>query len=244
MPEAQGVTRHGRGEAGWPSESLPPQRRLVIGSLRARLSGPGGYYNLGNAIGLAMGIALQISAAGDHAVSAGPVDTILRHFAGSDSAVALTIATLLFLWSGEIYHRAWSRGAVPDARLNRLGDFVSGVGALAFGVALYLLGQPVLAATAGLLHAFGKFGSSLHQPGAPSLSGWPSAWPDPFRSVVLISRVPAMAAAVLELLSAGRGSAGGIAEPATLLICTLLWARADLLLFDSDRGTVTKGETR
>ena len=86
------------------------------------------------------------------------------HLAGSASALSVTAAMLVFFWSGEVYLRAWARGFPPDARLNRRGDLLSGWGALLLGLGLFLIGQPVLAATAGLLHAIGKFGSTLHGP--------------------------------------------------------------------------------
>ena len=64
---------------------------------------------------------------------------------------------MIFCWSGEAYHRAWTGAKAPDPRLNRLGDHLSGIGALALGMALFLSGEPLLAATSGLLHAAGKF---------------------------------------------------------------------------------------
>jgi hypothetical protein len=144
----------------------------------------------------------------------------------------LTVATLVFFVSGEAYHRAWQSGFPPDKRLNRLGDLLSAAGALALGVALMMLGHPFLAATAGLLHAVGKFGSTVCKPdGAPG-----PEWPWIFRASVLVSRIPAMLAALIELLGHFPALAHGgptlpAMMPATLLICYVLWAKADLLLF-------------
>ncbi|TNC64006.1 hypothetical protein [Rubellimicrobium roseum] len=197
------------------------------------MAGPGGYYNIGNAIGLLGGLALAAWNAGGSGEAA---TAAAGYLAGSGSAVALTVATLVFFWSGEVYHRAWADPDRPDARLNRQGDLLSAIGAVALGISLALLGMPLLAATAGLMHALGKFGSALHRPGAPPPFGWPTAWPDLFRSVVLLSRVPATLAAALAL-AAGVAGAGpevivpALLGPGVLLLCNLLWARADLLLF-------------
>lgn len=209
----------------------------LTAATRARLSGPGGYYNIGNGLGLVMGIAIAIAVPdgteirADHAVLAAA-----DYFAGSGAALALTLATLIFCWSGEAYHRAWAAGPAPDPALNRLGDHLSGIGALVLGVALCLTGEPVLAATSGLLHAAGKFGSALDLKGPASLVRWPAAWPDPYRSAVLVSRLPALIAAALAAMAAlPEAMAGGpltaVAAPATLFVCYALWAKADLLLF-------------
>ncbi|MER8826647.1 hypothetical protein NKH73_11575 [Mesorhizobium sp. M0938] len=205
-------------------------------AIRARMAGPGGYYNLGNALGLAMGVAIQLAAPQGSGMRG--VAALFDYFAGSSSAVALTLATLVFFCSGEVYHRAWAGRDVPDPTLNRFADLLSGIGAIGLGTALFLLGQPVLAATAGLLHALGKFGSAAFGSGVP---GWPTAWPDPFRSAVLASRLPAMLAAALSIGAALPevrlgDSPALIAEPLTLLACYLLWARADLLLFADGAG--------
>jgi hypothetical protein len=160
------------------------------------------------------------------------------YLAGNGSAVALTVATLIFFWSGEVYHRAWADPRKPDMQLNRHGDLLSATGAAALALSLALLGLPLLAATAGLLHAIGKLGSALHRPGAPALPGWPEAWPDLFRSVVLLSRIPATAVAALALAAGLSGADSreilpALLGPGVLLICNLIWAKADLLLFRS-----------
>ena len=143
---------------------------------------------------------------------------------------------LVFLASGEFYHRAWVRGFPPDLRLNRIADLLSALGALALSVALISFGQPLLAATSGILLAGGKLGSMLarneYAPRGPDRS----AWPDRFRAAVLVSRVPAILAVLAELgvvlwrLDAATPAAAVIA-PSSLLVCYLLWTRADLLLF-------------
>lgn len=211
------------------------RRSSLVSIIAPRLKGPGGYYNMGNVLGLIAGTAVQII----HAAGDGPIGlsqsirVTLAQFAGSPSAVALSLAMLVFFWSGEVYHRAWSNGFPPDARLNKLGDILSGIGAIFLGVGLLITGQPFLAATAGLLHAIGKFGSAWAEPLGNRM--WPPTWPDLWRSLVLASRIPALLAAVLSLVSetSGNGAGIGIITPVTLSVCYLLWIRADLLLFGS-----------
>ncbi len=198
------------------TQSLPTRPR----PFRDRMQGPGGYYNIGNAISLIVGIATPIIASGD-------VAAIGTFLAGSGSAIALTTATFVFFISGECYHRAWACGAPPDARLNRWGDTLSGMGAIALGIALFMLGQPVLAAFSGLLHALGKFGSAWHGPRRSA-----AATPDLFRSAVLVSRIPAMIAAMLALLAPQIDSAQMVVT-LSLLISYFCWTKADLLLFRS-----------
>jgi hypothetical protein len=192
------------------------------------MRGPGGIYMAGNLLGLAAGIAVQLA----HAADGGAARALAVYLAGDVSAFMLTLGTFVFFFSSESYHRAWQNGFPPDKRLTRLGDLLSAVGALALGAALLALGQPFLAATAGLLHAAGKFGSAVCK--ADGASG--TDWPWLFRASVLVSRVPAMLAALIELLGhlpalAHGGPTLPALMPATLLVCYMLWAKADLLLF-------------
>jgi hypothetical protein len=202
-------------------------------ALAARLAGPGGCYNVGNALCLATSIALPAlemagrGVSGNDALAAAAVETL----AGNVAAMALTVATGVFFWSGEIYHRAWAKGAPPNASLNRRGDFVSGIGSVVFGAAMMGFGQPILAASAGLLMAAGKFGSAA---GRTSFPGWPSRWPDAFRAAVLASRVPAIVATLVGLVGAlttPQPALSAVLGPGVLLVCLALWVRADLLLF-------------
>jgi hypothetical protein len=201
--------------------------------LAARFAGPGGCYNVGNALCLATSIALPAlemagrGVSGNDALAAAVVETL----AGNAASIALTVATGVFFWSGEIYHRAWAHGAPPDASLNRQGDFVSGVGSVVFGTAMMGFGQSILAAASGLLMAAGKFGSAA---GRTSFPGWPSRWQDPFRAAVLVSRVPAIIATLVGLVGALttlRPTLSAVLGPGVLLVSLGLWVRADLLLF-------------
>lgn len=200
--------------------------------LSHRISGPGGLYNMGNALGLASGLSLHIAAAlapAGSGLSHG-VSAVVDYFAGSLGAFAITLAMLVFFWSGEQYHRAWAKGAPPDARLNWLGDISSGWGALALGLGLFLIGQPVLAATSGFLHAAGKFGSALPERLQRRLPFGPAA----FRLTVVASRIPALFLIVSQAIASADGtSTQPFMASALLLLCYALWLRADLALLKS-----------
>lgn len=200
-------------------------------ALAARLSGPGGLYNSGNVLGFSMGVALQMhmASAGEKGLFTGAAS----YLAGNWSATALTAATAVFFWSGEVYHRAWS-GGKPDPAGLRRGDFLSGIGAVALGISLFMVGDIVLATTAGLLHAAGKFGSAFNPGGKKAmLLGLPLA--ELYRVSVLFSRFPAIAIALFAIAQAFAGSGPGLfaslGMPVTLLACYLLWSWADILLF-------------
>jgi hypothetical protein len=196
------------------------QAAVIAAPVRARLAGPGGLYNIGNALGLAGGLGFAVAGAG----AQGGLDAAMGYLAGSAAALWITLAMVVFFWGGEVYHRAWARGFPPDPTLNRQGDALSGLGALALGAGLFLTGQPVLAATAGLMHAAGKFGSAWPALGFGRVSG------DAFRLAVVASRAPAI---LLVLMDLGRIMGGGAGSPAPLMLllaCYLIWLRADILL--------------
>jgi cytochrome bd-type quinol oxidase subunit 2 len=209
------------------------QFAILNGRLAQRVRGPGGLYNLGNALGLVSGLALHVAATLEVSTNAGlahGASAVVDYFAGSTGAFAITIAMLIFFRSGERYYMAWANGSPPDARLNRLGDISSGFGALALGLGLFLLGQPLLAATAGLLHAIGKFGSALP---AKTLDRLPFS-PGVFRKSVVASRIPAIAVVLIQVEAAMMGNPSPpLAASACLLVCYLLWLKADVALFRS-----------
>lgn len=201
-------------------------------ALGSRLKGPGGWYNLGNATGLAAGLSVCVAASRP----GGQAEAMLDHLAGSGVAATLTGAMLVFFASGEAYHRAWSDPRRPNPRLGRLGDLLSGLGATGLTIAAAMLGQGVLVA-AGAVHAGGKLASAA---GLPAPPGWPAAWPDPYRSAVLGSRLPALAGAALATWAGLAAGAPGGPErviPPVLVICHLMWMRADLLLARGPRAT-------
>ena len=189
----------------------------LLKGLRQRLKGPGGLYNLGNAIGFAGGLvaALITVPASEFGLS-----TALA------AALLLTIATVIFFWSGEQYHRAWSNGFPPDPAKNRTGDLSSALGAILLAGAFFALGNVLLALTAGLLHAAGKFGSAwLAHSRKPAGERVLSA--TLCREVVIVSRLPAAAMATAGLLS---GDDSSRLVSAVLLVCCLVWAAADVML--------------
>ena len=207
-------------------------RAAILG----RLSGPGGLYNLGNALGFGAGLFVTFLAATESTDNFSNILSIgMRYVAGSPAAVALAIATAIFFWSGEAYHQAWSNGYPPDPKLTRLGDLLSGFGAIALGAGLYLLGNPVLAATSGALHAVGKFGSAFDVRGELSFVGLKIDASTLCRIVVLISRVPAIIASTADVLSSKAQADGSFAFISlVMLACYLIWSVADLMLLTLD----------
>jgi hypothetical protein len=188
-------------------------------ALRLRLTGPGGLYNLGNAFGLLTGLALYLAA------SSGGNGPWWDYFVGSPAALALTVSMVVFYVSGEAYHQAFAGPGAPDLARLRTGDLLSGHGAVMLGVGLLFLDQPVLAATAGALHALGKYGSVL----VPPVAHWSALC----RGAVVLSRVPAVAATLLALGQvAGELPllSVGVLTPITMLVCYGLWLVADVLL--------------
>ncbi len=209
---------------------LPTKFGRIIGP---RMRGPGGLYNMGNLLGLVAAVLVQSILALREEMSGADslANALITQFSGSPSAVALTIAMLVFFWSGEAYHQAWSQGLPPDARLNHKGDVLSGIGAVALGVGLLITGHPMLAATAGFLHALGKFGSAYG--GHIGQHLLPAAWPDLWRSLVLASRIPALTAAMLALWAEMMASSPGVGAitPLALILSNMLWMKADIALF-------------
>jgi hypothetical protein len=213
---------------------LPPQphwanfdRAVLLKwqSLRARMEGPGGLYNAGNAFGIATGLVFYIAAAPAAGSALGVTGT---YFFGTVSAVAITIARVLFIISGELYYHAWKYGFPPNPRLTFLGDFLSGVAAIILGFGLFILGEPVLALASGFMQALGKFGNALDQD--KSNARRQMLW----RLIVFFSRFPAIALCTLALVRATPAALGGewlpAAEAASFLVCYLIWLKADWLL--------------
>jgi len=210
----------------------------LVNALAARLRGPGGYYNVGNVLGLATALGLQFAnAAGSTKTGA---DLLFSYFVGSPQALAFTIATLIFLVGGEVYYRAWKDGTGPNKRLNRLGDLLSAAGGAALSVSLLVLGQPLLALATGAFVVLGKLGSAVFGDDAVGPPLWPESWPDPFRLAVLVGRAPAIGAAGLDLTYQIGSGAPVIAliQPAILIVCHVLWVKADLLLLGGGKRAV------
>jgi hypothetical protein len=170
-------------------------------SLYARLQGPGGLYNAGNAFGIATGLAFYIAAS----ASEDALDVTQFYFFGTISATSITAPRLTFL-----------------------GDFLSGVAALILGFGLFILGEPILAMASGLMQAMGKFGNALdndktnaRRQTAYRLIVFFSRFPALLLCSLALTRA---------LPSAREGTWLPAAEAASFLACYLIWLRADWLL--------------
>lgn len=228
----------GDGRRQAPGSPAKAKRNLRQG-VAARLHGPGGFYNLGNAIALLSGLAVQLAQAQG---GAGFGTTIAFTLFGSPGATWLTIAILVFFVSGEAYHRAWVDGARPVTRFNQLGDLLSTFGAGCLTVALVHLGDFVLALVAGTILAGGKLGTAI-LPETPAAGPARRRVARLFRSAVVLSRLPSIAALGLEIvrLSAAGGAMSDAFLPGVTLFCFLLWLWADLLLLAGSRRAVSDG---
>jgi hypothetical protein len=210
-------------------------------ALRMRMQGPGGYYNIGNALGLTSGIGFQLVAARGGA-DASVAHVVREYLVGSPGATALSVAMIMFFVSGEMYHRALATASGPRVAMMRRADLLSGIAALVLAVALVLFGSLWLALVSTVLLAGGKLGNAVAASGCwpvrveyLSLRGTTLCREvDLFRLAPLLSRVPAIGAILIEiarLLAIGApGTALLLSQSTVLLICYLLWARADLLL--------------
>ena len=213
---------------------------IRLNPITARLQGPGGYYNAGNLIGFGTSVWLQLVAAAEARQSG--ANALLAHLLGSPVSISLTLATTIFMVGGEVYYRAWKDRTVPDARLNRMGDLLSALGALALTYGLAQLGHPVLAVVSGLLIIVGKLGNALFGDGATT-PGWSADWGDPFRLAVLLGRLPAIFAISIDLTALvgasldGRPNSSLLVQAAVLALCHVLWIKADLMLLIAARKT-------
>jgi hypothetical protein len=197
-----------------------------------RANEPGALYNFGNVLGFSAGLIAAVWPGGVENSGGTMVDGMIRHLAGNHAALALTAATAIFFWGGIIYSRAWANGAPPDAALNRQGDLWSAAGAVCLAFGLFFLGNPLLAMSAGVLHALGKLGSAWGGEARGSVGGRSLRIGDLCKDLVLVSRVPA-------ILAAAVGFSGDWLS-ASVIVCCLAWARADWLLLSPD-GLIRRG---
>jgi len=218
-----------------PASPGHPATTTLTAGLAARMRGPGGYYNLGNLIGLVTGVTQVIlSRSAAPGVSDNLMLALRDHFLGSPAAAALSVAMVIFFIGGEVYYHAWRADGGPNLTRVRHGDLLSTFGALALAVSLVLVGNVLLAVTSTVLLAGGKLGSAL-MPGASWILRVPGLPPfDPFRLAVVASRLPAFLAIGVALLSPALSgaptSAGLVTQQLILLLCYTLWTRADILL--------------
>ncbi|MDH6234783.1 hypothetical protein M2281_005404 [Mesorhizobium soli] len=197
---------------------------------------PGMLYNLGNSLGFIVGLGVALAANVSHDDEATLWDRGIAHVAGSPAAAALTAATVVFFWGGLVYTKAWSNGAPPNPSLNRQGDLLSGIGAILLGTGLIMMGNPWLAASAGVLHAAGKFGSALGGTAMWQGSFVQARLADLCKDLVLISRAPAVLAGVAALWRelALLESMQSLLLSLSFMCCCLIWAVADWLLLSPD----------
>lgn len=197
-----------------------------------RMRDPGVLYNLGNSLGFGVGIAVALSVDVSEPEAATLWSRAMAHIAGSPAAAALTVATAVFFWGGIDYMRAWSNGAPPDPKLNQRGDVLSGVGAIVLGIGLVLLGDPWLAASAGALHAIGKFGSAVESTAIGQKALAHRRVTAFCKDLVLMSRVPAILAGTTALWRelALFESVHGVLLSFSFVACCLIWAAADWML--------------
>lgn len=215
-------------------------------AVTSRLQGPGGYYNVGNVLGLVTALVTQFAVGMQAGAGLSGLDILVGYFAGSPSAVALSSATIVFLVSGEMYHRAWTGRLVPDAALNQFADVLSAIGGLALAISLMFIDQWLLAIASGLLTVGGKLGSALFGDDRSALRFWPTSWVDPFRGAVLVGRLPGVVAAALDLgfrvLNRNDASLWMLVQPSVFLVCYLLWIKADYLLVVGAKTTQETAE--
>lgn len=211
----------------------PSFGQAAVGAVSERLRGPGGLYNLGNTIGFFGGLAASLVNIPPEDFGLSAALEAAADFAwGSPAATALTLATLIFFWSGEEYHRAMRKGLPPDEAKIRTGDLSSTFGAVLLTFAFIALGNDVLALTAGAMHATGKLGSAWGASRALEQPGYRFPYSTLCREMVLLSRIPAMIIAVKGLLAAQSEGADASSHilSGVLLVCCLLWAAADAQL--------------
>jgi hypothetical protein len=190
----------------------------------ARFKNAGGLYNYGNLI-IPVAVAGEALLTNGHELRHG-LQAFWEHFASGPSSGMLTLATVIFFWGGEKYHQAWASGFPPDKEKNAEGDFLSGVGAGFLGAGLAMQGSLILAATSGVVHAAGKFGS---------LASKKTSYKDFFTQLVLASRAPALIATGMDIhhnvvsLPPTQAAVKSIV-PVGLAGAYGLWTRADYAL--------------
>ncbi|MEM1077088.1 MAG: hypothetical protein AAGI09_01070 [Pseudomonadota bacterium] len=218
----------------------PQRARSLSHAIATRLSGPGGLYNIGNAIGFASGLGFAVIGAFGLGGTDVLVMALLTHLAGSGGAIAMSLAMVLFFISGEFYHRAYATPDTEAASENlKWADGLSGIAALFLAVSLVFFGEIWMAITSTILLAGGKFGNTVLPPNRSQMqiayntaSGETRVRDiDVFRVAVVLSRIPAMLGLAMGLFSQWPGlTLLGDGPTAILLGCYCLWLRADLLL--------------
>ena len=217
-----------------------PDRFPSFAGMLDRLKGPVGILNLGDALGFGAGLLIALSRlVGIHEHRRQRFfdrNAICRRKPGrrcardSDSNLLLERGSL----PSGLVERISVRSEIDAVRRSFLWFWSD-----CAGRGLYLLSNPFLAATSGLLHAAGKFGSAFDVRGELSFRGRKIDANALCRSVVLISRVPAIIATTADVFSAKAHDDGAFAFNAVaMLACYLIWAAADSMLLPRDSVVV------
>ena len=171
---------------------------FIPGWIAARFKGPGALYNIGNIIALLAGIGVALRDVHNHDEA---MAGLHHQFTGSAAAIWLTAAILVFIVSGEVYHRAFHGTKARRAGLNQVADLISGMAAIALTIALIGFGDPAIAVVAGVILACGKLGSAA----LPLFRlDRPARWDRGLRFAVLGSRAPSILSLVLSVLTTFR----------------------------------------
>lgn len=217
----------------------------MAGFMRAisrRMRSAGGLYNWGNVLDLYSVVAAAIVER--HAVNATDiVHAVTDKLAGDLPSQLLTGSAIIFFLGGEAYYQAFKNDGASNKRFIAAGDLLSGAGAIVLGIGLYKIGQPLLAASSGGLHALSKFGSAASlSNGAKNLlcrefrfAGMVTTTADIIKDMALASRVPALAWCSLSVLSNVmnlplQDAISHSVMPAYLAWCYTIWGRADWML--------------
>lgn len=182
----------------------------------------------GNIIALCSGLAAQVI---NSAGTASLTELVQQYFFGNPAASCLTLSMIVFIASGEAYHRS-SRATGTDARrLNRIGDGLSGMAAIILTFALVGFGTTLLALVAGVMLALGKFGTAFIPENARSDTK-KAAISRSFRLLVVLSRFPSLFALAVPIADfyRGYGNTSDTLTAAIMFGCYLLWLWADCLL--------------
>lgn len=210
----------------------------VAWPMSLRRQSPGRIYILANVITLFCALGVQLSGA---ASGADAMTAVAAYLFGSPGATWLTVATLLFIASGEMRHRAWTGHAESAHKLERRSDFVSGLAAICLTIALACFCDPALALASGIMLAGARFGSAIAPDGFARRGRlYPAA--AIFGPLVIASRFPALAALTLELFRIHE-RAGPFAEaflPCVILFCFMLRLWADVLLLGRSRAQMPR----
>ena len=180
---------------------------------------PGKLYNAGNIVALGVGLldCMVLSQAKLGATFA----ALNNFFIGSWPAIFTSLAVIFFFINGQKYASAWANGYPPNVHDNKMGDGLSGLGAILIGVGLIGFSQGnlgfYLAIITTLLHAGGKFGS---------FANWQSE--RFFKILPFVSRATYILALVATLFTSIEPWHEIV--PWGLIAAAMIWARADWLL--------------